>query len=91
MVPEFSDDLGKNAREMVALRSLEELFGVSDGLTKGSDAPETKAEFDLSASCEDMLQHILQEVTHFYFVSHLRMCFLEHLVSFFCLFVVASR
>ncbi|XP_021893308.1 uncharacterized protein LOC110811202 isoform X1 [Carica papaya] len=63
MVPEFSDDLGKNAREMVALRSLEELFGVSDGLTKGSDAPETKAEFDLSASCEDMLQHILQETS----------------------------
>ncbi|KAK2654426.1 hypothetical protein Ddye_014282 [Dipteronia dyeriana] len=63
MVPESTDDLAKSTREMVALRCLEDLFDSSDGLNKdGVSAMENKIEFDLSQSCEDVLQHILQEI-----------------------------
>ncbi|KAK4837863.1 hypothetical protein QYF36_009054 [Acer negundo] len=63
MVPESTEDLAKSTREMVALRCLEDLFDSSDGLNKdGVSAMENKIVFDLSRSCEDVLQHILQEI-----------------------------
>ncbi|KAK3220904.1 hypothetical protein Dsin_014874 [Dipteronia sinensis] len=63
MVPESTDDLAKSTREMVALRCLEDLFDSSDGLNKDNvSAMENKIMFDLSQSCEDVLQHILQEI-----------------------------
>ncbi|KAK1575452.1 hypothetical protein Q3G72_005604 [Acer saccharum] len=62
MVPESTEDLAKSARESFALRCLEDLFDSSDGLNKdGVSAMENKIVFDLSRSCEDVLQHILQE------------------------------
>ncbi|KAK1575928.1 hypothetical protein Q3G72_009531 [Acer saccharum] len=63
MVPESTEDLAKSARESFALRCLEDLFDSSDGLNKdGVSAMENKIVFDLSRSCEDVLQHILQEI-----------------------------
>ncbi|CAN4109248.1 unnamed protein product [Withania somnifera] len=62
--PEISDDLGRNAREMVSLRVLESLF-----VRKNSDAnsvasvPGDKIEFDPSMDCEDVLRCILLEVS----------------------------
>ncbi|KAL5744041.1 hypothetical protein ACOSP7_026898 [Xanthoceras sorbifolium] len=62
MVPESSDDLAKSTREMIALRCLEDLFDSGDGLNKdGVSAVDNKIVFDLSQSCEDVLQHVLQE------------------------------
>lgn len=61
--PEISDDLGRNAREMVSLRVLESLF-----VQKNSDAnsvasvPGEKVELDPSRDCEDVLRCILLEV-----------------------------
>lgn len=61
--PEISDDLGRNAREMVSLRVLESLF-----VRKNSDAnsvtsvPGDKIELDPSRDCEDVLRCILLEV-----------------------------
>ncbi|CAN4118580.1 unnamed protein product [Withania somnifera] len=62
--PEISDDLGRNAREMVSLRVLESLF-----VKKNSDAnnvasvPGDKIELDPSMGCEDVLRCILLEVS----------------------------
>ncbi|KAG5624684.1 hypothetical protein H5410_009902 [Solanum commersonii] len=62
--PEISDDLGRNAREMVSLRVLESLF-----VRKNSDAnsvasvPGEKVELDPSRDCEDVLRCILLEVS----------------------------
>ncbi|KAL3327146.1 hypothetical protein AABB24_037711 [Solanum stoloniferum] len=62
--PEISDDLGRNAREMVSLRVLESLF-----VRKNSDAnsvasvPGDKVELDPSRDCEDVLRCILLEVS----------------------------
>lgn len=53
---------------MVALRCLEDFIAPQDGIT--SDAPSaagSKVQFDLSESCQDVLQRILQEVKSFYF------------------------
>lgn len=60
--PKF--DLGKNAKEMVALRCLEGLFAPNDGVvTNNVPASQgSKIRFELSASCEDVLQQILQLV-----------------------------
>lgn len=64
--PEIPDDLGKNTREMVALRCLEDLFCRSDnGIANDVTSKELKVTFDLSESCEDVLQSILQEVIRF--------------------------
>lgn len=65
--PELPDDLGKNIKEFVALRCLEGLFASQNEVA--SDVPSTqglKVGFDLSESCEDVLQRILQEVSSFY-------------------------
>ncbi|XP_062117651.1 uncharacterized protein LOC133831396 [Humulus lupulus] len=60
--PELPDDLGKNTKEIVALRCLEGLFSSQNEIS--SDVPSAqglKVGFDLSVSCEDVLQRILQE------------------------------
>ena len=63
MAPESPDDLAKSTREMVALRCLEDMFDLGAGLNKdGVSDVENKTVFYLSLSCEDVLQHILQEV-----------------------------
>ncbi|XP_059462343.1 uncharacterized protein LOC132191382 isoform X2 [Corylus avellana] len=60
MSPELPHNLGRNMREMLALRILEGLFGPSNGITNDScSAPASKVGFDLSKSCEDVLQHIV--------------------------------
>ncbi|XP_024018435.1 uncharacterized protein LOC21385959 [Morus notabilis] len=72
--PELPDDLGKNTREMIALRCLEDFIAPQDGIT--SDAPSaagSKVQFDLSEGCQDVLQRILQETS----VSNLRAAGLE--------------
>ncbi|PON91695.1 GAMYB transcription factor [Trema orientale] len=67
--PELPDDLGKNTKEFVALRCLEGLFASQHELASGvPPAQGLKVGFDLSASCEDVLQRILQETS----VSNLR-------------------
>ncbi|XVF07268.1 hypothetical protein REPUB_Repub06bG0123700 [Reevesia pubescens] len=59
--PVLPEDLGENTGEMVALRCLEELFGPKNGLENVAP-PDSRVAFDLSSSCEDVLDHILQEV-----------------------------
>lgn len=61
LTPELPDDLGKNMREMLALRCLEYLFGPTNGTT----TLDSKVGFDFSKSCEDVLQCILHEVMFF--------------------------
>ncbi|KAF5474109.1 hypothetical protein F2P56_006040 [Juglans regia] len=74
MVPELPDNLGKNMREMLALRCLEVLFGPSNGITKdGCSSLASKVGFDMSKSCEDVLEHIVQETS----LSDLKMAGLE--------------
>ncbi|GLT66354.1 hypothetical protein SLA2020_387220 [Shorea laevis] len=58
--PDLPGDPGKNARERVALRCLEELFGPIVRLA-GGVTPASGVHFDLSQSCEGVLQCILQE------------------------------
>ncbi|GLT96073.1 hypothetical protein SLE2022_137220 [Rubroshorea leprosula] len=58
--PDLPDDLGKNTRERVALRCLEVLFNPIDRLANDV-TPASRVCFDLSQSCEDVLQCILQE------------------------------
>ena len=66
--PELPDDLGKNTREMIALRCLEDFIAPQNGITSnGPSAEGPKVQFDLSESCEDVLQRILQEVKLCYF------------------------
>ncbi|XP_022746289.1 uncharacterized protein LOC111296311 [Durio zibethinus] len=59
--PVSPDGLGKNTSERVALRCLEEVFGPKNGLENVAP-PDSRVAFDLSSSCEDVLEHILQEV-----------------------------
>ncbi|XP_041024314.1 uncharacterized protein LOC121264966 isoform X2 [Juglans microcarpa x Juglans regia] len=74
MAPELPDNLGKNMREMLALRCLEVLFGPSNGITKdGCSSLASKVGFDMSKSCEDVLEHIVQETS----LSDLKMAGLE--------------
>lgn len=60
--PEISDDLGKNAREMVSLRILESFFARQSASKNGGCAPDSKIELDPSKHCEDVVRHILDEV-----------------------------
>lgn len=67
VAPEFN--LGKNTKEMVALRSLEGLFVANDGspnnvASSSGQGPEIR--FDFSQSCEDVLHQILLEVVILY-------------------------
>ncbi|XP_075669077.1 uncharacterized protein LOC142638892 [Castanea sativa] len=57
LAPDLDDDLGKNMREMLALRCLESLCGPSNEVNNGH----SKVGFDFSESCEDVLQHIMHE------------------------------
>ncbi|GLT55244.1 hypothetical protein SLA2020_283850 [Shorea laevis] len=60
----YPHTLGENMREMLALRCLEGLFGASNGITNDAcSAPASKVGFDLSKSCEDVLQHIVHETS----------------------------
>lgn len=64
--PEFSDDLGKNAREMVSLRCLEGLFiSSSDEITDPNPSTDvdSKIKFDHSERIEDVFQRILDEMS----------------------------
>ncbi|XP_059462339.1 uncharacterized protein LOC132191381 isoform X2 [Corylus avellana] len=64
IAPELPHNLGRNMREMLALRCLEGLFGPSNGITNAScSAPASKVCFDFSKSCEDVLQHIVHETS----------------------------
>lgn len=60
--PELLDNLDKDTREMVSLRCLESLFGQSNGI-KNPSAPHLKSRFNFSQSCEDVLKHILSEMS----------------------------
>lgn len=63
MAPALPDDMGKNAKERVALRCLEGLLGPCDVMS--SDVPSaqhSKCSFDLSESCENVLKRIVDEV-----------------------------
>ncbi|KAG2687022.1 hypothetical protein I3760_09G034500 [Carya illinoinensis] len=74
MAPDLPDNLGKNMREMLALRCLEVLSGPSNGITKdGCSSLASKVGFDMSKSCEDVLEHIVQETS----LSDLKMAGLE--------------
>lgn len=64
LAPDLDDDLGKNMREMLALRCLEALCGPSNEVNNGH----SKVGFDLSESCEDVLQHIMHKVIFFFFL-----------------------
>ncbi|KAM3339638.1 hypothetical protein P3S68_029507 [Capsicum galapagoense] len=62
--PEISDDLGRNAREMVSLRVLESLFvRKNSDINNVASVPGDKIEFDPSMGCEDVLRCILLEVS----------------------------
>ncbi|KAK4377936.1 hypothetical protein RND71_004232 [Anisodus tanguticus] len=61
--PELSDDLARNAREMVSLRILESLFVQKiSGANNVASVPGDKIKLDPSRSCEDVLHRILLEV-----------------------------
>ncbi|XP_049402291.1 uncharacterized protein LOC125866050 isoform X1 [Solanum stenotomum] len=62
--PEISDDLGRNAREMVSLRILESLFvRKNSGANSVASVPGDKVELDPSRDCEDVLRCILLEMS----------------------------
>ncbi|KAJ8566014.1 hypothetical protein K7X08_008590 [Anisodus acutangulus] len=58
--PEVSDDMGRNARELVSLRVLETL-SVQEISNANNDAsvPGDKIKLDQSECCEDVLRHLL--------------------------------
>lgn len=60
--PQISDNLGRNARELVSLRILESFLvqGAQSNSVSSSSSP--KIALDPSESCEDVLQQILLEV-----------------------------
>ncbi|XP_057982165.1 uncharacterized protein LOC131167382 isoform X2 [Malania oleifera] len=59
--PDFSDPLGKNAREMASLRCLEDLFATSNSKDVPSAAG-SKIGFDFSENCEDVFMRIINEM-----------------------------
>ncbi|TMX04325.1 hypothetical protein EJD97_009839 [Solanum chilense] len=63
-IPEISDEMGRNARELVSLRVLETL-SVQEISHANNDAsvPGDKIELDQSVHCEDVLHHLLLEVS----------------------------
>ncbi|XP_002526722.2 uncharacterized protein LOC8278948 isoform X1 [Ricinus communis] len=62
--PELPEDLGKNTREMVALKCLEHLFtnNTNEAPNDAPSVPNQKIKFDLNEACEDVLQSILKEM-----------------------------
>ncbi|XP_019100951.1 PREDICTED: uncharacterized protein LOC104789688 [Camelina sativa] len=61
MGPKLPDNLGEHTNEMVAFRCLASLFDSSTPEQSKDDA-DSKVEFDLSQSCEYVLQCILDEI-----------------------------
>ena len=63
-IPEISDEMGRNARELVSLRVLETL-SVQEISHANNDAsvPGDKFELKQSVHCEDVLHHLLFEVS----------------------------
>ncbi|KAL9252045.1 hypothetical protein AKJ16_DCAP05894 [Drosera capensis] len=83
-MPELFDNLGKNAREAVALRCLESLFAPVDGLQNESiHSPHSGIRIDSSKSCEDVLFHLSEEES----LTNLSKCGLDRLKSDVCSFV----
>ncbi|GAB2233245.1 hypothetical protein Droror1_Dr00002464 [Drosera rotundifolia] len=77
-MPELFDNLGKNAREAVALRCLESLFAPADGLqTESIHSQHSGVRIDSSKSCEDVLFHLSEEES----LTNLSKCGLDHLKS----------
>ncbi|KAF7804094.1 uncharacterized protein G2W53_043205 [Senna tora] len=60
--PVVHNDLGKNTRELVAMRYLEALFGSVSGVNSHATSLDSRVGPDFPLSCEDVLQEILQEV-----------------------------
>ncbi|XP_055802418.1 uncharacterized protein LOC129871512 isoform X2 [Solanum dulcamara] len=62
--PEISDEMGRNARELVSLKVLETL-SVQEISNANNDAsvPGDKIELDRSVRCEDVLRHLLLGVS----------------------------
>lgn len=61
--PAISDDTGKDARETVSLRVLEDMFIDENEATDDTDSSQTdRISFDLSENCEDVLHTIVGEV-----------------------------
>ncbi|GAA0151830.1 hypothetical protein LIER_10463 [Lithospermum erythrorhizon] len=60
-VPDISDELGRNARELLAIRVLENLYS-REICKKNSSVPSpgSKAKIDDSHFCEEVVNHILQ-------------------------------
>jgi len=62
--PVGKDKFGENTKEMLSLRCLEKLSSrVVDRLA--SSTSDSRAGFDFSRSCQDVLQEILNEVKQF--------------------------
>lgn len=82
MAPELPDNLGINMREMLALRCLEVLLGPGNGITKdGCSSLPSIVGFDMSKSCEDVLEHIVQEVVFYLIFYHFKLVmFLKDMV-----------
>lgn len=76
LAPDLDDDLGKNMREMLALRCLESLCSPTNEVNNGR----SKVGFDFSESCEDVLQHIMHEVILF---SNFNSCFVCNIACVF--------
>lgn len=61
--PAISDDTGKDVREMVSLRVLEDMFIDENEATDDTDSSQTdRISFDPSENCEDVLHTIVGEV-----------------------------
>lgn len=78
LAPDLDDDLGKNMREMLALRCLESLCGPTNEVNNAH----SKVGFDFSESCEDVLQHIMHEV-NFFFFPNFNSCFVCNIACVF--------
>lgn len=66
--PVGKDKFGENVKEMVSLRCLETLSTIMvDGVASSSS--DSRAGFDFSRSCQDVLQEILDEVKQFQILS----------------------
>lgn len=62
--PEISDEMGRNARELVSLRVLETLSVQEiSNANNDSSVPGYKIELDRSVYCKDVLRHLLMGVS----------------------------
>lgn len=68
MAPDLPEDLETKVNERVALRCLEDLFSPGDvpaplpSTSTSTSTHHSKVTFDLSESCDDVLQRIVNEV-----------------------------